>query len=345
MIGITKSKNGIVSNEEQIFDVNLMNSFLEDRERANSIVIQKKGFVDYINRAKDFCANFSLYENIYIDYYTDDQKIQKRANGFYTHIKKLTFTKEYLKRDYGNEIQFSYSNPNFENQRLKHVYVYDANMAYLSVFKYGIYPDTDNELGPGFVEEDEIGFINDIEYNLRLVETGLFAMYRFKKVYSKELQKWAWDNYNKRNLAKSQGQKEKQAELKQAIVSALGIISNHNIFLRSYITGTIYNYMESLIDENTLLANTDSIFSLVPRNDLDIGKGLGQFKVEFEDKEIIYEGSGYNIYDPNTGETLVTKWRGRLKGEQEGYDPLTKVTVTPRNYEKIGEYIYEQKNS
>ena len=317
---------------------------LENKPSAHAIVLEKRNFIEYINRATDIGINFSLYENIYIEEYIDQKKIQQRANGFYRHIKSLTFTQEHKKEFYGTETQFCYYREDTQNQLLHNVYIYDINSAFPAVFKYGKYPITDNELGGGIVEEDEVGFITNAEHQLKLVKPGGFALYRFKMGYSAKLQKWAWDNFNKKNLYKSQGKTKEAAELKLAINSALGVISNHNIFLRCYITDTLYQNMEALVDENTLIANTDSIISLVPRPDLEIGKGLGQFKVEYENVDFIHEGNGYDVIDPVTKVKYKSAWRGRAKGAQEGFDVLSRMTTTGQTYQKIGDYIYGKDN-
>ena len=204
-----------------------------------------------------------------------------------------------------------------------------------------MYPDTDHELGDGIVEEDEIGFNTNFHFELKLVKPGSFATYRFKMKKSSKLQEWAWKHFKRKNSFKLAGKTKEADELKLAVNSALGVISNHNIFLRCYITDTLYQNMEALVDENTLIANTDSIISLTPRPDLDIGKGLGQFKIEYENVNLIYEGNGYTVIDPKTNKKLVDKWRGRAKGAQEGYDPLTKITTTQQTYYKIGDFIWQ----
>lgn len=346
MVSIQKNRIKSGSNEEQIFKLDLINNLLDDRDKCNSFTIEKRGFIDYFNRSYNYGANFSLFDNVIIEGYLDGNKIMQKAKGYYSFLQKLTFKKKWYKKDYGTEVQYSYVNDKYEDTLLKNIYVYDMSMAFLSIVGKGFYPKTDGEeFGPGMVEENQIGFNSILGY-LEVVETGYFASYRFEKAYEPKLKKWALDKFNQRKLLKSQGKDLEAAELKSAVVSALGILSNHNIFYRAYITGSISNYIRSLIDENTLIANTDSIISIGPRPDLDIGKGLGQFKIEQEDKYMIYEGSNYIIYnEPERKNILVNKWRARLKGAQDGYDPLTKMTSTPQNYVKIGDYVYGEKNN
>lgn len=346
MVTIMKSRAVTNSNEEQIFNVNLMNNILDDRDKCTSFIKEQKAFVDYYNRVYNYGVNFSLYDNVVIENYVDDKKAMQKAKGFYAHIQRLTGQKKYSKKIYGMEVQYSYFNDKYENQKLENIYIYDMFMAYLSVFKEGYYPNTDGEeFGAGIVEDNQIGFNNVLGY-LEVVEPGYFATYRFERAQEPKLKKWVLDIAAKRKLYKAQERDIEAAELKTAVVIALGIISNNNIFLRAYITGTISNYIRSLIDENTLIANTDSIISIGPRDDLDIGKGLGQFKVEQANKYMVYQGSNYIIYDDaDFTNPIINKWRGRVKGAQEGFNPFTKTTSTPQNYIKIGDYIYGKENN
>lgn len=59
-----------------------------------------------------------------------------------------------------------------------------------------------------------------------------------------------------------------------------GCWQNRNPFLRAYIVNSCNKRMEKLIDKNTLMVNTDAIYSSVQRTDIPIGDGLGEFKME-----------------------------------------------------------------
>lgn len=346
MIGIIKSKAVSGFREEQVSDVDAMNCLLKHKDKASSFVSESRNIVSYANRLHKMSFCFSLYSNVYVEDYLDDKIVRDKGNGYYRAIQRMTFTKEYCSKDYGNNTQLSYYNPKYENQYLSNIYHYDMNNAFLSALKDGIYPLTDEgDLGLGMVEADQIGF-NDIDGIITLIEEGLFARYRFKKGYSSKLKKWAVDKYNKRQLLKSQGDDIKAAQEKAAINRAIGILSNHNVFLRSYIVGKVYNYMNGLIDENTLIANTDAIISIGPRPDLNIGTKLGQFKIECENKIIHYTGCNYTIYEDMESKTkIVNKLRGISKGAQEGYNPETKTTFTPKTFERIGDQIYVKNNA
>ena len=63
----------------------------------------------------------------------------------------------------------------------------------------------------------------------------------------------------------------------------------HNVFIRIAILEYARLYISSLKDENTIMQTVDSIVSLKPRNDLNLGDGLGQFKVEHNNEPFIWK--------------------------------------------------------
>ena len=67
--------------------------------------------------------------------------------------------------------------------------------------------------------------------------------------------------------------------------------------------------IEDLMDENTIYCNTDSIVSLVPRDDLEIGDDIGQFKEEDKGKMFAYKGFEYqwDLQAP-TYRSVAKKW-------------------------------------
>ena len=60
----------------------------------------------------------------------------------------------------------------------------------------------------------------------------------------------------------------------------MGNLQNHNPFYRATVVSRANNLIKSLIDENTIYSNTDSIVSLVERHDLPLSKDIGGWKVE-----------------------------------------------------------------
>lgn len=164
-----------------------------------------------------------------------------------------------------------YSN-NYELQKVQ-AYCYDMNSAYTYAMMQDM-PDTNKAFARKIVAEDEIGFNLDCE----VVPTGEYGDYVFKKIESPfKLFCIRW--YIKKLTA---GTLEEKANAKAILNYAVGYMKRENIFLNSYIIHTANQRIFDLIDENTIYCNTDSIVSLVPRNDLKIGKNIGEFKLEHQ---------------------------------------------------------------
>ena len=83
-----------------------------------------------------------------------------------------------------------------------------------------------------------------------------------------------------------------RTEAKYKLNIPTGCIQRHNIFIRNAILHYANRYIKKYIDENTVYCNVDSIYSLVPRDDLPIGNEIGEFKLEHinEDFKFISRG-------------------------------------------------------
>lgn len=157
-----------------------------------------------------------------------------------------------------------------------HAYGYDLNSAYSSVM-CGLIPDCSNgyKRTMGIVQEGEVGF----DLNLDLIKKGKLAYYIFNLIespYKKFINVW----YTKKKTA-PKGSIDR-ANAKFMLNSVIGYLKYKNPFLRAYIINKTNNLIKSLIDENTIYCNTDSIVSLKPRPDLKIGINMGEWKIEHE---------------------------------------------------------------
>lgn len=168
-----------------------------------------------------------------------------------------------------------YSNPKYDGKRVK-AYSYDINSSYSNAMLQDM-PDMsklpkmnaricENELGYSIIDGklicyEEVG------------KTCDFVFKRIESPFKRFIEVW----YNRKKNATSIEEKEKA---KEVLNYCVGYYQKVNPFIRSRIISYANKLIEDLIDENTLLCNTDSIVSLVPRNDLNIGKDIGQFKQE-----------------------------------------------------------------
>lgn len=166
------------------------------------------------------------------------------------------------------------------------VWCYDMNSCYAAVLRDKI-PDFDHPMIDHIVQKGEIGFIP--EEGCPLVHEGEFAYIAFPLIDS-PFRKWVDDIYEiKRNSPKGSYERE---DAKARLVRGIGNYENSNMLMRAYIVNTANEIMQSLIDKNTILCNTDSLHSLVERKDLLIGDGVGQFKLEYVGR-VEYKGHDY----------------------------------------------------
>lgn len=334
-----KEKNYMGFKDYHIKDVKNMNYLMMGGNQLVRQTQQKVFYVENINKIYKQAETFSLYKHVEEIEYVDQNRAKKQANGFYTaYFKPLFPNIDIPKEQYKCEGGLFWSNEETDGKHWHGVYAYDKNSAYLSILKDGIYPDVESgDLGPGFVTADCVGYEKNFE-TIVLLEEGDWADIRFKKAFSPKLKKWANDIYARLGLLKAagkEGDNEKRWEadmLKQAIVACIGTIRNHNIWFYSYIVGTCRHLMEELIDEDTLICNTDSIISKRKRDDLDIGNKLGQFKVEYEDISCYHNSTNYKLYKEKEVYKIVQ--RGKKKAE------VTEETVEDSSQGHIADYIF-----
>lgn len=184
-------------------------------------------------------------------------------------------------------------NRKYEKQLLKDCYEYDLNSAYANTLLKKI-PDLYHPIVADWpdqikVNKNEIGFIFDDK--LSIVKPGYMADIKFKLIDTPDklkdfLLKW----YNKKKTSTGNEKLEAKAMLNLPI----GYCQRYNPFLRSYVVNSCNEAIKAIIDENTLFWNTDAIFSLKRRPELEIGTEIGQFK-EIKCDTLVYVGNVYQI--------------------------------------------------
>lgn len=178
---------------------------------------------------------------------------------------------------------FLWKNDKYENKRT-YAYCYDMNSAYAYALIQPM-PDVWKCKKPQskYVEDGEIGFN---EFGQRI--TSGFAPFVFPLVespYKGFVDKW----YGVKSTTTDADEKMKA---KNYLCFAVGYMQRYNPFIRAQVLGIAQEVMENLIDENTLYCNTDSIITRTKRDDLVIGKGLGEWKLEKEG-EFAFVGFNY----------------------------------------------------
>lgn len=222
------------------------------------------------------------------------------------------------------------------------IYEYDINNAYGSILKSGVIPDTTAMRYFGVVPEGCIGFNCDKE--LSLVHEGNFADIICPLIKT-DLDLWVkelgdiCEEYRKNPTKENRVKKYKAKKL---LVLAIGAIQRKNPILRAYVVNSCNEKLENLVDGDTILANTDAIYSAVPRPDIDVGTAIGQFKLDVLPMRT--KNLEYQVYKDNSWET---HYRG-TPGEwfAKDFNILTDELPTKDNnkYEYRGDYIYEKTN-
>lgn len=188
-------------------------------------------------------------------------------------------------------------NPKYSGQRTE-AYGYDLNSAYASVILDNEWANFNAKPQAKVIDpETEVGF----DLNFKIKREG-YSLWVFTKCEVPEsVKRYFLKHYQAKQEAsamyKATGNKEwlvvKQKE-KDMLNFPIGCLQNKNPYVRAWIVGKTNEKIESLIDEDTLFWNTDSIVSKRRREDLEenMGDGLGQWKLEHTG-EVAYIGNNY----------------------------------------------------
>lgn len=206
----------------------------------------------------------------------DMTKICSKSAKFNWQFKKFLFSAK----------PFIWKNDKYEGKWLE-AYSYDVNSSY-SYAMLKEMPDTTVEPKEGFVKKGEVGFREDSKGDFVPCFEGSFALWVFPLIpspFERFVKVW----YDKKIKAVSHDEKEKA---KETLNYYVGYLQKKNPFLRAMILYHANQYIQSFLDENTIYSNTDSFVSLVERNDIIVGPGIGQFKLEKKGK-FIFKGFNY----------------------------------------------------
>jgi len=218
-------------------------------------------------------------------------------------------------------------NPKYEKQELHDIYEYDLNSAYSSVMLNKI-PDVNKPYRNTKLKENQVGFFLDEKCTM-ITKPGCFAEVVFDLIeLTTGQKKFILNLYNKKELATDELE---HFTIKTQLNASIGYYQRYNPFIRAYIVHSCNNFIKGLIDSETVLWNTDAIFSLKRRPELELGTKIGQFKETYI-KRFAYVGNNYQInYD-------IPKYRGITKcWFIEKYDIL-KDTLP----ERCNKFIFDQ---
>lgn len=156
------------------------------------------------------------------------------------------------------------------------VYIYDLNSAY-AVQLMDKLPNTMVYYMYKRLHENQVGFMFDEQLTM-ITQPGMYADIVFDLIDS-PLKGFARKYYDMKRYAKN---KHEKLKAKNMLNLTVGYWQRTNPFLRAYVVHSCNNFIKSLIDENTCMWNTDAIYSIVPRPDLELGNDIGQFKLEYQ---------------------------------------------------------------
>lgn len=166
-----------------------------------------------------------------------------------------------------------WKNKKYEGKRVDAI-CYDINSAY-SYAMIQPMPDTSIPPKQKYIEDGEIGF-----YPSGDRQTSGYSMYVFKLIES-PFKRFVEVYYKKKISAKTKAEKRRA---KEYLNFSVGFLQHRDPYTRAQIVGLANDRILSLIDENTLYCNTDSIVCLKERDDLELGNEIGQWKIEHRDK-------------------------------------------------------------
>ena len=197
-------------------------------------------------------------------------------------------------------------NKSYQNIELLDVYEYDINSAYSSQLLNKI-PDLYNPIKvfrgspESIVKEGQVGFI--IDNDCTMVPVGYYADIIFNLIETPQSLK---DYHIKWYDIKKNTDSNTKQDAKDHLNYPIGYAQRTNPFFRAYVIGMCNKFIKSYMNKDTLLWNTDAIFSRTKRTDLPIGDNIGEFK-EIHIKRLVYKGNTYQI------DLDVPKYRGICK--------------------------------
>ena len=190
-------------------------------------------------------------------------------------------------------------NPKYEKMELHDVYEYDLNSAYSSVMLDKI-PDVNKPYFNSVVKKNQVGFMLDDSCSM-IDKPGCYAQIVFDLIELSPKQKKYIENlYLKKEMAIDELEHD---NIKTMLNASIGYYQRYNPFVRAYIVHECNRCIKNIIDDDTILWNTDAIFSLKRRPELELGAKIGQFK-EVHIKRFAYVGNNYQI------DYEIPKYRG-----------------------------------
>lgn len=216
-------------------------------------------------------------------------------------------------------------------------YEYDLNSAFSAQLLNGM-PDLFKPDYSGRVKPGQVGFLITAIDRVRIDEVGALCDIAFPRLNSTPEGLLRFINHWYDIKKKSTG--AEKAKAKARLNYSIGFAQRRNPFFRAFIIRKCNAYIKSVMDSDTILWNTDAIFSTKRRYDLPIGKEIGQFK-EIAIKRLVYRGNTYQINDE------LPTWRGIPKAWFTAYEQRTghpfDFATEDRPPDNANQYVFDPK--
>ena len=279
---------------------NLIETF-EDMGTVKYTIKEETWSVKLITKSNTYRCKLGSEDLISADPSTVSKKFHKITNYHYIeNDPELAKLYGYKQVKNGDKVRIKwkiatangimYTNNKYALKPLK-CFGYDLNSAYSWAMLQKM-PDT-RQLPKinDIVGENEIGFFIN---GKATITPGVVANYIFPLMES-PFKDYVYEYYK---LKQSEGTNSLKRKMwKDWLNFPTGILQRHNIFLRNAVIMYNNKLIESLIDENTVYCNTDSIVSLKRRPDLEIGNEIGQFKEEHINQKFKFKQEGIYQWD------------------------------------------------
>ena len=182
-------------------------------------------------------------------------------------------------------------NPKYEMQELHDIYEYDINSAYSSMLLKNI-PDVNHPYFNCTLKPGQVGFFIDDKLTMVEYQPLVYVQVAFDLIELNDDQK---KYLEKLYLKKEEAQTDEEYNNAKLMANAaIGYYQKYNPFIRSYIVNKCNQRIKELLDDDSILWNTDALFSLKRRPELELGTEIGQFK-EIHINRFVYRGNNYQI--------------------------------------------------
>lgn len=334
LIDVKKSCKEIFDREKEDGEYFMSNAYTWINRRNRTLNV---AYVTYIEE-KNEVGPITYY--LYLDG-KEDYVSKLEGTASYAILRRYYKEEQWTGEYVGSAKQLLYKNEKplykdgYEGRRP--CYSYDMNSAFAWAMTLPM-PDITSIRRNARIGNGEVGFIyktgDDLEPCIDVGEYCDFVCKLMDSPYKKFVETW----YGKKKNALNS---EDKIDAKTVLCHSVGCLQYHNPFIRAMIVGMCNMYIESLIDDNTVYANTDSIVSVVRREDIEenLGTDVGQFKLErngelfaFAKDTMNYQ---WNLEFPKAKGYLKSKYRQFAKDNGRAFDILID------NVDEVDPDIYE----